>query len=545
MSENGTASFQTNRRTAKVAGGLGLLLSAPLVSASYLAFKAFGVPFPAFEVFDWMARALPGPLVTFGIDSMVRVLVILGFNIKDTAKLAEQMMAVFGFLVTAALVAGAYFYLIRTRLTARSLALGSYAGLLLGFPVVLITLDVYATATVEPLTGAAWLVLLFAAWGLALGWTHLRSVGPATAPEEGESAAAPVRVKRISRRRFLVEIGGTAATITVAGAGLASYLRLTTEEIPLDTEPPIPPPNADSPVLPVEGTRPEYTPLREHYRIDINTLPPRIDEAEWTLQIRGLVGNPLDLTLDDIRAYPSVQRFITLGCISNPIGGPLISTTLWTGTRLSEILAAADVDPRAQYVHVTSEDGFYETIPLELLRSDDRIMLTYEFDGQPLPQEHGFPLRVWIPGRYGMKQPKWIIGLELTESDRPGYWVERGWSKEAIVNTTSVIDTVVTDLIEETPAGPTVPVGGIAWAGDRGVTRVQVRADQGPWQDAQLREPLSDVTWVLWRYDWLFSPGEHTLEVRAQDGTGEWQTEARSGTYPDGATGLHEYEADL
>src|SRR5665648_21473 len=550
-----TPGTSPHRRSLRDALGIALALAAPLVSLIYLAWLVFGLPFVPFDVFDWMTRVLPGGLITFGIDTMVQTLVALGFNLKDTAKLAEQMMAVAGYLVTVWVVATAFLMLVPLRIGRRGPLFGAAVGLLVGILLVPIVLSVYSTPEVGRLVSVLWILLAHGVWGAALGLIH---VGVRPEPRYGEAAppsedhglgetggaggppAVPIFAETISRRKFILRVGGAAAVITASGAGVATYLRLSKEE------PYVGPsfllPNAGAATQPVPGTRLEYTPVPEHYRIDINTIPPNIDIEDWRLEIRGLVQEPLDISLEQLQtAYPPREQFVTLSCISNPVGGPLISTTLWTGARLSEVLETAGVLPEARFVHITSEDGFHETAALDVIRNDPRIMLTYSFDRQPLPQGHGSPLRVYIPNHYGMKQPKWIVGIELTADFEPGYWVERGWSREAIVNATSVIDTVYADGLERQNGSPVVPVGGIAYAGDRGISEVVVRMDDGPWEQAELREPLSGLTWVIWRYSWPFQPGQHTLYVRGRDGEGNWQVAESSDTYPDGATGLHAF----
>src|SRR5690606_7107298 len=261
-------------------------------------------------------------------------------------------------------------------------------------------------------------------------------------------------------------------------------------------------PNAEAELEPAPGTRPEYTPIEEHYRIDINARPPRVEGSTWALAITGMVDNPLELTLEDLKTrYEPVHRFVTLSCISNRVGGDLIGTTLWTGARLQDILADAGVQPGAQHITITSVDGFHESISLDLIDRDDRIMLAYHWDGEPLTQEHGFPLRIWIPDRYGMKQPKWIVRMDVTDRYAPGYWVVRRWDEVAQVRATSVIDTVATESAVERDGQTFVPIGGIAYAGDRGISHVEVQMDDGEWMQAELREPLSDTTWVVWRVD--------------------------------------------
>lgn len=174
-----------------------------------------------------------------------------------------------------------------------------------------------------------------------------------------------------------------------------------------------------------------------------------------------------------------------------------------------------------------------------MVDGDERVMLAYDWDHIPLLREHGFPLRVYIPDHYGMKQPKWITEIEVMDHDEDGYWVERGWDKEARMRATSVIDVVAGDMAYEAGGQTVVPVGGIAHAGARGISKVEVSVDDGDWVEAQLRQPLSETTWVIWRYDWPFAAGEHTFAVRCYEGDGTPQIAERRSTMPSGATGIH------
>ena len=171
-------------------------------------------------------------------------------------------------------------------------------------------------------------------------------------------------------------------------------------------------------------------------------------------------------------------------------------------------------------------------------------MLAYAWDGRPIPFDHGF-LRIWLPDRYGMKQPKWITGIEVTDEYRPGYWVERSWDEVAQVQAVSVIDTVAVEDLVERGGQTLIPIGGIAFAGARGISKVEVRVDVGPWQQAKLRAPLSETTWVIWRFEWPFAEGKHTFEVRCVEGDGTPQIEQERGNRPSGATGIHRRRTDI
>jgi hypothetical protein len=199
------------------------------------------------------------------------------------------------------------------------------------------------------------------------------------------------------------------------------------------------------------------------------------------------------------------------------------------------------VRPEARYLNITSADGFHESVDLGGRRIIKKIMLCYAWDGHELPLDHGFPLRIWIPDLYGMKQPKWITGIEVTDVYKAGYWVERSWDEIARVNTTSVIDSVATQALTDEEGSQLVPVGGIAYSGARGISQVEVKVDDGPWQPARLRAPLSETTWVIWRYDWLFEPGNHTFTVRCKEADGRPQIETERAPRPSGSTGIHTF----
>lgn len=179
-------------------------------------------------------------------------------------------------------------------------------------------------------------------------------------------------------------------------------------------------------------------------------------------------------------------------------------------------------------------------VPIEAIKADERLMLAYAWDGVPLTREHGFPLRIYIPDVHGMKQPKWIAAIEVTDRWEPGYWVKRGWDKVAQMKSTSVIDVVAMDMtIIQAGKEKLIPIGGIAHAGARGISKVELQVDEEPWQSAVLRTPLSALTWVIWRYEWPFEPGEHTFTVRCYDGRGTPQIVAQAPPAPSGATGLY------
>ena len=553
--------------TGAITGGL---LTAALTSLMYLANKLVDLPFVPYEFFDWITRVLPGGLVTFGIDLMIDTMLMINMSVADSAKVAEQIIANIQFVAMGAVVGAAYFAA-RSSWGPSGRGSGLVLGALFGLPMIAISVAI-GQSPVSPIIGIVWLAVIYLAWGLLVGHGYDRlayeeepepepaPVAEEETPEAAQARAAGVERRdaaRIHRRQFLVRLGAATATITVAGAGVGQMLarsderRLANEAamtMAHETEgsPRSPFPNADDPTMPAPGTRPEYTPVKDHYKVFIRVSPTVIDGTDYTLPITGLVGNPLMLSLDEIRdRYEPQSHYVTLSCISGRLGTDLISTTYWTGVSMQKILEDAKLDSNAKYLYITSGDGFYETVPLDEIAADERIMLAYDWDGHPIPVDHGFPLRIWRPDRFGMKQPKWITGMEITEEYRQGYWVERGWDKRAEVRTVSVVDTVAVDAVYENGGQKFVPVGGIAFAGAKGISKVEVNVDGGPWQEAQLRTPLSDTTWVIWRYDWPFESGHHVFRVRAAERDGTPQIVEFRENRPSGATGIHSLKTQL
>jgi len=530
---------------------IGLILTAPMIAVMYLANQLVDLSFVPFDFFDWVARVLPGPIITFGIDAMIDTMLFLGIDVADSAKTAEHAIAIFAFLGVW-VVGGMLFISIMKKIDVRpSPRTGILLGMIIGIPMIGISIAI-SQSPVNPFISFIWLTVLFLAWGILfcqIGVSHLDRLPARELKTDDE-----VTVERISRREFLVSVGAVSAAITVIGAGLGAVLakseRREEESVSQDevfeTSPDHLFPNRDDPTVPAPGTRPEYTPVKDHYKVFIRSKPSEIPAEGYVLPITGLVDNPLSLTLDDIRNnYTSRDQYVTLSCISGRIATTLISTTLWTGVSLQDILADAVVRDRARYLLISSEDGFHEAVSINLIASDERIMLCYAWDGNNLPIGHGFPLRIWIPDRYGMKQPKWITSIEVSDKEEPGYWVKRDWDEVAWVKTTSVIDMVAVDSIIENGDQRLIPIGGIAFSGARGISKVEVRVDSGAWQEAQLRAPLSETTWVIWRYDWPFEAGQHTFEVRCREGDGTPQIEKYSDIRPNGATGIHRVEEDI
>jgi DMSO/TMAO reductase YedYZ molybdopterin-dependent catalytic subunit len=294
----------------------------------------------------------------------------------------------------------------------------------------------------------------------------------------------------------------------------------------------------------IKGLAAEVTSTDDFYKVSKNFFSdPNPDSAQWTLQVTGLVSKPYTLHYQDLLKLPAIERYQTLQCISNLIGGDLIGNALWRGASLADVIRAAEPKANAVKVVFTAADGYQDSITFERAMSQNNL-IAHTMNGQPLLTGHGMPARLLIPGIYGMKNVKWLTKIEVMAIDFKGYWQERGWSDDAFINTMSRIDVPRSD--QGKPKAGAVTVAGIAFGGDKGISKVEVSADGGTsWQAATLKEPLGQFTWRLWRFNWQTSPGEHELIVRATNGTGELQTSKVTDTLPNGATGWHSITVDV
>jgi hypothetical protein len=283
------------------------------------------------------------------------------------------------------------------------------------------------------------------------------------------------------------------------------------------------------------GLPPEITPIDDFYHVSKNFVDPKVEERGWSLQIGGMVERPYSLTLADIRALPAVTETRTLACISNEVGGDLISNATWKGVRLKDLLDRAGVKSGVVDLALSARDGYTESMPIDRALNGD-VIAVYEMNGQPLPDKNGYPLRLLVPDIYGMKNVKWITKLDVVATDFKGFWQGQGWSDVATIKTMSRIDFPRNfDLL---PTGPN-KIGGVAFAGARGTAKIEVSPDGGQtWQEGVIRRPLGPYTWVLWSATVNLADGEHLLQVRATDGTGQVQTDQLAPPLPDGSSGL-------
>ncbi|MGC4875391.1 molybdopterin-dependent oxidoreductase [Micromonospora sp. DT43] len=370
-----------------------------------------------------------------------------------------------------------------------------------------------------------------------------RPVTPAGPPVPVTPAAPVATVDPESRRRFLTGTGvllGTAAVAGLGGRWLAGRRGVSAARDAIR----LPAPVAPAPAVPAGADlslaqlAPYVSPNLGFYRIDTALVVPQVNPDSWRLRIHGRVGTERTYTYADLLARPLVERYVTLACVSNEVGGDLIGNARWLGVPLRELLDEVQPEADADQVVGRSVDGWTCGTPTAALRDGRDALLAIGMNGEPLPVEHGFPVRMVVPGLYGyVSACKWVTELELTRfADFDAYWVPRGWSAQGPIKTQSRIDTP--RRRNRLTAG-SVTVAGVAWAQHRGISRVEVRVDGGPWQEAELAPTVSVDTWVQWSWRWDATPGEHQLQVRATDATGATQTERTQSVAPDGATGWH------
>ena len=351
------------------------------------------------------------------------------------------------------------------------------------------------------------------------------------------------------RRRFLMVGGVTVATAAVTGALGVQKEGERVSDLREAASKPLPASQLDTIEIPPDAElfdeTPYLTPNGEFYRIDTAFSFPRINVEKWSFEINGMVDTPITVTYDDLLAMPQVERVVTLACVSNEVGGDLIGNAVWRGVLLSDLLNEAGVQPAAEQVFSTSVDGWTCGFPVAAAFDGRDAMVAVGMNDATLPLEHGFPARLVVPGLYGyVSATKWLAKIKLTSWDDVGYWVPRGWSRDAPIKTESRIDVVRAASGTAGQAGEYV-IAGVAWAQHRGVEKVEVSIDDGPWQEAKLAADVSDDTWRQWLLEWEAEPGEHRIQVRATDKTGETQTEKTARPDPNGATGYHKIRVTL
>jgi DMSO/TMAO reductase YedYZ molybdopterin-dependent catalytic subunit len=375
--------------------------------------------------------------------------------------------------------------------------------------------------------------LIDAGAGVAVNAVALAFLAPASL--DRSTVAAP------DRRRVLLGGAGIAVLAALAGLPLSRALAAVGTQIGnvaqtarnLKEKAVIP--AADPAVDAIAGITPRLTATENHYTVDTTLVKPRVDIARWKLDVIGNVERPYSLSYDELLNLDAIEQVRTLECISNPIGGELISTAIWTGVRLKDLLDRAAPKANSYDVVLTSVDGYADSFPVAKAMEPDTFV-AYLMNGKTLPVEHGYPVRCLVPNIYGMKNVKWLTEIKVETFDFKGYWQSQGWNDIAVINTNTRID-----LPSRTVrwSGGAVPIAGVAYAGARGIKQVEVSLDEGrSWQPATLEPAAGPITWVRWVLQWTPSgPGAKTIWARATDGKGDVQTPVQRQPFPDGSTG--------
>ncbi len=446
---------------------------------------------------------VPGPIFGFLIDNLQHA----GKVLEEIGLLAAMLLV----LVALGAIAG--------QLTVhRQLGhAGLWAGAVAWLAVCLVALPLgrqglFGLASGSPLSVLAWAVVFAvygAVWQIAWpGTVELTAAGP----------------EDPSRRSFL-----RAVPLGIGAAGLAV---LAATRLPAWISQALTPAGSG-----LVGPVPDITPVSQFYLVSKNFQDPVVSARGWSLRLAGMVGRPIALDYRTLLTLPgTVSEYVTLECISNNVGGNLISTGRFTGVPLRDLVRMAQPRPGSAALNFAAADGYTESLPLAMVMADPSILVAHQLDGRPLPDEHGFPARILVPGHYGMKGPKWLQQIEVASAQATGFWEEQGWDQQAVVKTMSRIDSPRDGaLLRLAP----IPIDGIAFAGSRGIAEVQVSADGGrSWFQARLRPPLSPLTWVLWHAVWRpLRQGTYTLTVRARDGQGQLQTPRQSSTFSSGSSG--------
>jgi len=389
-----------------------------------------------------------------------------------------------------------------------------------------------------------------------------RRLHASRAPAEAAAAASantgrpasvtPAAASRaaLDRRRFLAYTGVSAGVGVLAALGgqlLTAGSRAADAARALFTLPAATVPGAAIPAgasFAVDGLTPIITPNAEFYRIDTALSVPRVDPSTWTLKITGMVENEVEIDFAELLALPLEESTTTLACVSNYVGGDLIGNAVWLGYPIRELLARAKPSADADMVLSRSQDGWTASTPIEALTDERNSILAVGMNGDPLPLEHGYPVRMVVPGLYGyVSATKWVTELVVTRFDQEtAYWSTRGWSEKGPVKLSSRVDVPRENA---TVAAGTVTVAGVAWSQHVGISAVDVQVDDGDWASATLADAISVDTWRQWRWDWDAPSGSHTIRVRATDANGLVQTSKLADVAPDGATGLHEISVSV
>jgi DMSO/TMAO reductase YedYZ molybdopterin-dependent catalytic subunit len=505
----------------------GALVTSALLGVAYALSQVGAVSFFPLDIAQAGVRLTPGEIATQGIEAL-----------GPGAKLLAETTALVLVLLAGAGAGGVVLRFGLQRSWSNILPLAAAT-------IALIALAQTIAGTLPDAISLAGTAVLIVGWAAILLATLRRVCSTAR-------AAIP------TRREFLRLSASLLVAVAAGGGVVGEVLRRSQETalaqaiargdpvpgVPLATSSKVIFPVADPAFQPAPAARPEATPLPALYVVSSEVRSPNVDTTKWQLSVGGLVDTPLTLSYADLQSLDRVDQPSTLTCISNEVGGGLIGTGVWSGVALSTLLDRAGISQAASMVVVRSVTGYSDAIPLDRAL-DSRSLVAYGFSGQALTQEHGFPARLIVPGLYGMKNVKWLSGIEVVDSSFNGYWEQRGWDPSADVRTQSTIDTGNPSIGNANHIrldNGLVVLGGYAFAGIRGISSVELNIDSSGWQPVQLKEAgsdLTDLTWRPWRYVWQPAAGGHVVTVRATDGSGLLQSAESLPPHPSGASGWH------
>jgi DMSO/TMAO reductase YedYZ molybdopterin-dependent catalytic subunit len=490
----------TGRQAALRGFGWGALAGIVLVTLMYLSNQVLGLrPLPQL-LNQPLLSLMPGFVFGFLIDTL-----------QHAGKVVEELGLIVAMVVGLGVLGAAWGWTsLRWRSQHSALAFAAIGWIVVVAVLLPISGLGFLGLVAGPTTPLIW-AALFAVYGVVL--------------QLGAASPAPTLDADLGRRRMLSVLP---VTIGVVSLGVLA-LRLVPDWYRAIFNPP---------EAGLRGISPAITPVQNFYVVSKNFSDPSVDSAGWTLSVGGMVDKALRLSLSDLSGLPSTTQYATLECISNNVGGDLMSTGAFKGVSLRDLLSMAAPQAGGTWAAFKARDGYAESLPLSLIDGAPEILVAYELDDGPLPMEHGFPARMLIPGHYGMKGPKWLDSITVVDHESGGYWEQQGWDHNAVVKTTARFDVPTDgDIVK---LGP-VTLAGVAFAGTRGISKVEYSTDAGKtWSPATFAAPLSQLSWVLWSADWTpGSEGAYDLRVRATDGSGALQTAQSAPSYPSGASGYH------
>jgi DMSO/TMAO reductase YedYZ molybdopterin-dependent catalytic subunit len=509
----------------------GILATIALVGLLYLASALFRLSFIPYDLADIIIRLTPSQIATQGIEALGAV-----------AKMTVKLVAVAMFVLFGGVFGALEAWIIARRGDATPQPVRNAVALGFFLAILGIALLNHQPSRPSPLLPIPLVVLavLTLVWNAALEYLR-RGLTHSMTPTVNTKSDLD---KFMERRTFLVKSGTAVIAVAFGSVGLAELLSREPNAGRSNAEmrAALPTPTSAKREAPLDlggfvapdGVRDRITPQSKLYYVSSRIRDPVVDVKSYMLRIDGNVERSLELNWDQLLQLPRVDQTSTLQCVSNEVGGNLIGNCRWNGTRLADLLTQAGPLPGSQRVVLHGADGYVDSIELADAL-DPTTLVVYGVDGEPLTVPHGYPVRLIVPKIYGMKNVKWLQRIEVVDYNFVGFWQERGWSQTAVIKTTSVTDTTGTLSLED----GIVPLGGIAFAGNRGIQQLEVRIDDGPWNLAELEPAENNLQWRRWRWDWPATPGRHSVTVRAVDGTGELQTDKVAPPHPDGASGYH------